>query len=488
MGYFLADPADKGSVLVVALVVGTLCIPVLMHWHYLLLILGFNTLVSFAFLPGSPDLWVLLAFLSLGFAVVNRATNADFRFITVPSLNKPLFFLLAAVVITAWATGGFGMRVFGSAHYGAKNYLYLVAAIAAYFAITSQRIPSHRAGLFVGLYFLTGLSALIPNFIAKAGSSLSVLYYFFPLPGAEDDFGSIGSIPGMGRYFGLTYAAMALGAFVMARYGLRGLFDFTRPHRMFMFLAAVGACAFCGYRSNLILFLFTVAALYCFEGLWRGRSLLWTLLAVVGFGALLALSIDKLPLVVQRTVSFLPLRVNPVAQVDAENSSQWRIEMWKEVLPEVPKHLLFGKGCGMDATDMAFADENAHRGYARDYQWAILTQSYHNGPLTILVPFGIWGAIGFVWFLVAAFKYLIRNYLHGDPALTKINTFLLALFTARVLIYFLVFGAFHLELVYFTSLAGLSVSLNGTEPYREAELEPEPEAAYNEELAANELP
>jgi hypothetical protein len=68
--------------------------------------------------------------------------------------------------------------------------------------------------------------------------------------------------------------------------------------------------------------------------------------------------------------------------------------------------------------------------------------------------------IGFLWFIGAAFWVLLMNYRYGDPAFKKVNTFLLAYFTARVIFFFVVFGAMNSELSFFTGLVGLSICLN----------------------------
>ena len=92
---------------------------------------------------------------------------------------------------------------------------------------------------------------------------------------------------------------------------------------------------------------------------------------------------------------------------------------------------------------------------------AILAGDYHSGPLSIIIPFGIWGVIGFLWFLVASVRALYFNYRNGDESLKKINTFLLAYFIARVLNYFFIFGGFYGDLAIFCGIIGLSLSLNG---------------------------
>ena len=74
---------------------------------------------------------------------------------------------------------------------------------------------------------------------------------------------------------------------------------------------------------------------------------------------------------------------------------------------------------------------------------------------------GIFGAIGFLWFLAAGFRVLLNNFRHGDLELRTINTFVLSYFIARTIYFFFIFGSFYSELAIFTGLLGLSVSLNG---------------------------
>ena len=91
----------------------------------------------------------------------------------------------------------------------------------------------------------------------------------------------------------------------------------------------------------------------------------------------------------------------------------------------------------------------------------LLVGNYHNGPLSILIPFGIYGAIAFVWFLAAGLRVLHRNWKFGSPALQNVNTLLLAVFVARTINFFCIFGSLHSDIAVFAGLLGLSVALNG---------------------------
>lgn len=120
-----------------------------------------------------------------------------------------------------------------------------------------------------------------------------------------------------------------------------------------------------------------------------------------------------------------------------------------------------GKGYALNPTDLYLADENVRRRLSSASEVAILAADYHNGPLSVLIPFGIWGGLAFLWFLIAAGRVLYRNWRFGEAALRNVNTALLAVFVGRAVFFFLVFGSLDADMFAFTGLVGLSVSLNG---------------------------
>jgi hypothetical protein len=162
---------------------------------------------------------------------------------------------------------------------------------------------------------------------------------------------------------------------------------------------------------------------------------------------------------VQRTLSFLPIPVDPIVKLDAQGSSEWRLQIWREVSTEIPQYLLLGKGFLFSETDSSFLRLN--RSTEGGMQTTELAGDYHNGPLSVILPLGIFGVLGFVWFLAASFKVLYQNYHFGDPDYHRYNTFLLAYFVAKVIFFLTVFGGFYSDLAMFTGMVALSISLNG---------------------------
>lgn len=476
VGYFLAEPIGLGNLAMLGMIFGILCIPLLMRQYHPLLIFGWNAAIQPFFLPGQPMLWMLLALAGYLFALLNRFTTPEARFENVPAITRSLVFLLGVVLLTGYLRGGLlGFRAFGSSVHGAKGYFMIFAAIAGYFALTSQRIPARRASLCVAGFFLSSLTGLIPNLAYAAGPKFEFLFYLFPAANAleqlQADYRMDMEIV---RIYGLTSAATGLLYWGLARYGLRGLFAGAKPWRLPLMAVAAGGVLLSGFRSVFLLVILTFFILLLIEGLPRRRILAAAAGLGIVAGALLLPNIQHLPLVAQRTLSFLPVRIDPVARISAEDSSRWRLEMWRDVVPEIPRYLFRGRGYAINPTDLAFTSENLRRGYGQQYAWAIETGAFHNGPLSVIVLFGIWGVIGFGWFVAASIRYLYRQQRDGEAPLATINRFLLAAFLARVVCFCVIFGDLGQELFIYTGLIGLSVSLNGGLKPKRA---PAPEAA-----------
>ncbi len=479
IGYLLAEPLESGSVAVVVLVLCVLSIPVLLRWHHALLIFSCNAAISPYFMPGRPTLWMVSAILSFFFLILNRSMGQDVRLFRARNVSWSLLFLGTVALVTAYSTGGIGFGSFGAANAGGKRYFTIFVAIMLYFALSTLIISRKHAGLAISVFFLSALTGAVGYIAAIGGPGFYFLVELFPIESALDETNAAGSAvigSGFVRLAGLTTVAVGLFCFIMARYGARGVLNLTKPWRLLMLLLAVVINLYSGFRSNMILFILTFGVVFFLEGLFRTRYFLALALISILAGAVALPYSQKLPMVVQRTLCFLPINVDPLVRANAEASTDWRLEMWREVLPTVPRYLLKGKGYGMDTEDMYLIEEGRKRGFAKGYEGAMLAGDYHSGPLSLIIPLGIFGVLGFFWFLGASVQVLRQNLRFGDPSLHRINTFLLAFFVVHILFFFFVFGSLFSDLALFAGLIGLSVSLNGgvCQPQEQAsEIEPD---------------
>jgi len=465
LGYLLATPDTYKSIVLVGLLLAALSIPFLLRWHHPLLILVWNANLALAFLPGKPSLWMLFAGVSLAITVLTCILDKRAQFQQVTSITLPLLFLLAVVLITAKFTGGIALRSLGGSTYGGKKFVFLFAAIVAYFALSSQRIEWPRGSKLTYAFFLSGLTGLVSNLIYFAGPSFYFLYLIFPVDNALgyaiEDLKFDVSSARIGRLPGAAAAGMAGLYFLFFRYGIRGLLDISKPWRI---MAAVGLLGFSllgGFRSVLLMVGLLALVQFYFEGLFRTRLAVFVSLGVVIGAALLVPFAKHLPLSVQRSISLLPVEIDMTARAQAEGSLEWRLDMWRLLLKEVPRYFWLGKGYAIDPTDLYLAEESMRRGLAKDYEGAIVSGDYHSGALSILIPFGIFGLVAFLWFVGAAIRLLYRNYAYSEGALRTANTFLLAYFVSRIVFYFAAFGALHSDLYTFVGIVALSIAING---------------------------
>lgn len=459
LGYLLATPFAFKTLAMLALVGSVLSFPLIMRWHQILLIFSWNATITFFFLPGQPSLWMIMTLAVMFCVLLDYSVNKRKCFIRAPAVTRPLVFLAVVVIATAQFTGGIGIRSFGSSSYGGKRYFLLLVAILGYFALTSQAIPRERAMSMASGYFLSGMTAIISNLAYLAGPGFSFIYYFVP-PDATFTGMQLGS-DYLVRLSGVTWASIFFCFFLLMKFGIRDILDWTRPWRLFVFLLAMATSTLGGFRSALLVLVFICVAQFFLEGLFRTRLFPALILSCVLAAAVIFPFADKLPLSVQRSLSFLPVEIDPLARRDAQISLDWRLYMWKALLREVPQYLFPGKGYAMSPSDLYLFEEGVRRGIYDSFEPAMASGNYHSGPLTVLIPFGIPGAVAFLWFSGAALWVLYQNYRFGAASLKNINTFLLSYFGVRLFSYLVLYGDFATELFTFTGALGLNVALNG---------------------------
>jgi hypothetical protein len=455
--YYLSTGQLTSAVVIFGIILAVLITPVLLRFHHLLLICCWNMTAVFFFLPGRPAVWMGFTAISFLISIGHRTLEKDFRFISVPEVTRPLVFLAIVVFVTAEATGGVGLRAFGGDLFGGKRYFMLFGAIVAYFAITALKISPKQAGFVTAIFFLGGLTNLIGDFANSGLGILQPLVLIFPPGGLTGESDQMQGI----RYLGLSAFSSAFFAFLMSRFGVFGIFSAFKPWRWILFVSVCFAGMFGGFRSYFIALAFTFTVQFWIEGAHRTKLLPLFLFIFVTCAAIAYPFLDKLPSSVQRTVSFLPLPIDPIVRMDAQGSSDWRLRMWKAVLPLVPDYLLMGKGYGLSAQDFVFSQDFRQQMQDEDWRTAATAGDYHNGPLSVIITFGIWGVIAFVWFIAAALRVLHHNYRYGDPKLRTVNAFLFAVFAARVFIFVFIVGGLQSDMEAFIGWIGLSVSLNG---------------------------
>ncbi len=354
------------------------------------------------------------------------------------------------------------MRSLGSDVFGGKRYVYLLLGIFGYFALTANRIPKNRARLYAALFFLSPCIDVIGDLAGRLPSQLNLIFAFIAPSASSFDSGEVGSQAIHTRFGGLGVMGMAVFFFMMARYGVRGTFMSGKPLRVVIFILFSASMCFSGFRTFVILCGIIFVILFFMEGLHQTRIFPVFIFIGLFIAALIVPLANKLPYEFQRSLAFLPLNINPEAKLEAQSTQDWRLQIWKDALPQVPGFLLLGKGYAISQLDFQMVTTTGLTAGAAATDWsADVVGNYHNGPLSVVIFFGIWGVIALIWFWIASLRALFFNYRYGDPALRTLNTFLFALFITKILIFLIVFGSLYSDMAPFVGVIGFSVSLNG---------------------------
>jgi O-antigen ligase len=371
----------------------------------------------------------------------------------------PLVFLSVVVLVTMRFTGGFGLGSLGSDTNGGRFYVELLAAVAGYFAIINRRIPLKRAGLYMAVFLLGTATMAIADLPGRVNPAFNFLFVFFPVTRLSDFTAQTTVLHNTYqdlRTVGLAPAGVAAVYWMLARYRLRGVLDTSKPWRLVLFVVFFFIALLGGYRSTFVQLSLCLAVLFYLERMYQTRWLPLTILMLLLAGGLTVIFAPRMPYSIQRALAVVPfIPIDSQARLDTELSTEWRLQMWRDLASEIPQHLLLGKGYAFSETERRQA---AMQGGTEAVE---MVGNFHNGPISVILPFGIFGLLGFLWFAVAGLRVLYQNYRFGDPALLSINTFLFTLFLSYFLFFIVVYGQFRSDMHTFLGMLGLSISLNG---------------------------
>src|ERR1039457_6220816 len=414
LGYMLVKLPewDNTSIVVIGIVLGILCLPLLLRWHHPLLFLSWNMPAVVFFLPGRPELWIFMAVASFLIVLIQKAINLEVQLNPAPFVLWALIFILVVVVGTAYMTGGIHLNSLGGDSLGGRKYIYMIAAVLGFIAMTSLRIPENKVRFYVGAFFLGALPNVFGDLIHFAGSWLEFILYLFPSQigswYSDTDTVSIQNT-GMFRDYGLTVASAGVLFNILARYGIRNLLQGGIVKVLFTMIIAV-SCLLGGFRGMLVLILLLCFIMFWLEGLFRSKYVLMPVVVLL-ICLPLAPFADRLPLSIQLTLSVVPIiKVSSEARLSAEASSEWRIKMWQILLPEVPHYFWLGKGFQANTSEFVSTIITQRQGIGGDSEAQMMAGDFHIGPLSVIIPFGIWGAIGWFWFFAAGLRGLAFNY------------------------------------------------------------------------------
>jgi hypothetical protein len=381
-------------------------------------------------------------------------------------LGKTMFLwpILIITGIVIYHNHSLSLHVMNSETEGSKPAILLFLVVLAYFCGINVSAPSLTFISKVPFYYLvlTFISS-IPFFLTTVIPSLAP--YVYSVSGnvnvdayvdtqASPDFQGGGAI---GRLAAFGPVGGALQLYLLCHYPIG---TWLRPNRwwvaiLWVFCAILAVSS--GYRN--VLFTFATVA---FVGTWAYYSYRSLILPVALFVGLLVITVvssdniiqlplDKLPIIAQRTLSFLPGEWDPEAKESAKASNEFRENIQKVYIDEyMANSPIFGNGFNIDTDQYNQYREILLHGANDDgYTQAkvfIIGKIFHTGWLSVYDAVGLVGMLAFIvlgWNeIVVSARFVMGAKANRQSILFPLYVWLLCNIVTMMIGYFTVFGDF----------------------------------------------
>jgi len=408
-----------GSVQVLALMgfVAVLWALTLPQHGTLALVLGsvmINASLLVPFVSGRPFFWEASLMLSVSglplmFAMRRNAPDfgerlREFRWVF---LGLGMFFL---VLVSLIKVRGFGLNALGQGQVGGRAYV--TQFLGLLFPLLYMAVPT-APQMLVRLYVvhcLMSLTFLISDFTLAAGTGpLWVLLSFFGLSTDSLAFEVQSLEGGVRRFQSVAFVSRDLVYLMLVLIPASRALTFGTVARVVVILGLLGGSALGGHRMSMIII---PSVILLASAVQRTVSMAKVVVSAVLLGLALMVTYQtarQLPHAAQRMLSVLPgIEVDPLANIDAENSSSGRASMRRIALDIAPNFLWMGRGLG-------FVPDVGHLyTHSEIDQYGILEQSldqgiFYAGIPSLLVNLGLPGLAGVLTFLGAVSMVAVRN-------------------------------------------------------------------------------
>jgi hypothetical protein len=372
---------------------------------------------------------------------------------------------ISLCVLQVYLRNPVSLNLFGGSMVGGKGYILYTAALVSAIQLSVLIVPVSdlrwilRVSIVGGI--LGSMLSILGNFIPALGYMLGSSYQ----RGDELNYDNDNAIvdPGAAtRVSSLSNLSSNLSLWISSYISpLRAL---IRPLWALLIIVAVSASLLSGFRNSVA----TVGLTFLIGIAYRSgiTGLILSSLTACGALALLAVVnvITPLPPNIQRALTFLPGTWEERYKLDAEASSEWRFEIWREVLltDRWIQNKWLGDGLGFSARDLA-AQINERKGtragisgFDSQREAILASGEYHSGPVATI---RVIGYIGLILFLAAQIRLAVHA--HRQILRCRGTEWLpLALFIGIPMVYgplffVFIFGDFKTNGVLFLLAAGM---------------------------------
>lgn len=417
---------------------------------------------TLAFLPGYPSVWYAMtpvATMMLLLRFLMRAKNFTYRFCWM----DVAIVLHVVALAQAYMRNPTGIALFGGNSIGGRPYIDYSVAVFAYFVLATVKTEIKVVKKVILFMILVALAdqflVAVTSFSGGLARAVGKIY-------TNVDYDA--------QFGGSGYSVDVASARLTSLSGLGVLlslllFSFNRPLECFVpwrpkqFLSmmfTIAVIMLSGFRSNLIkLGCYFIAGTFIRRK--PGDFVIAAAPVIVFVSLMLAIGPRSLPMAAQRTLSFLPIDVDPSIRESAEGSSDWRFEMWRLVLTSdrYIKNKMFGDGFGFSAAEQEAQVQNSMgiRKYTGDSIDAFIAKgSYHGWHVEAIRFTGAFGLIigTIILFMFARHAWVLVKY-HRGTDFEPYALFLCIPFLIEPFFTIFVFGSYKGSFITYIALSAM---------------------------------
>lgn len=315
-----------------------------------------------------------------------------------------LIYINLAYLATVFVRNPVGFWAIQSSMVGGRPYFEIALAFGAYAILSRVQITDFIARLFPFFFVVPAWGVAILDVIGRLSPQMGfALNSMYSGVGSRDVVGAFQQEAQLGetRMVGMQNAGISSVLALCAKYNPITLISPLYPFRVALLVAAFGAIFLSGYRSVL---LFALAAFFL-SAVLRGKTKdLWIAAAMMFLAIVILISLQgsvlQLPKTMQRALSWLPGDWDQATVAGAQDSSQWRFDMWEWAWNDdrILRDRTWGQGFGLSIDDMNLIASSIMTGGGgasllggSDRENFMIMGSFHSGPLSTIKYIGLVG-------------------------------------------------------------------------------------------------
>lgn len=361
--------------------------------------------ISFPWIPGnfSPgELACLYVIVGTAILIMGRMISFNIKMTVLEWMG----ILVLLTIGQAFVRNPAGVRILESDYVGGRAYFVLLISVISGVILSVVKTDDAR----IKKLFKWCLLGYLGSFFIQGAAQMSgmIARYTLPIFGTSGGISQIDSARAGRSEAARTLADMSSITLASRFSPLKALYH---PLWSFVLLAALGGAAMSGYRNVIASTVLTLALGVYYWG--RAKAVIAA--SFIAVSALVGISVLNLlmplPANVQRAFSFLPGSWDESVIVDAQSSTDWRVEMWEEALTSSRyiENKILGDGLGIRRDNMEYMIEiSMTQGYVTDemsQERAMLAGDFHSGPVTSI---RVVGYVGLAVFLLALIVLAVR--------------------------------------------------------------------------------